>query len=221
MELFMLRWILGASGVFFLLAGCKNTSSDQTAEVLVKPALNRPIVAIVPMADCSRTDLKWSVVQELTQTLQDKFSKHKWFYLSSPQKTETVVKKLTNQHDPFGADIEWVRRSFFGTEFVVFTELVDHRETLFHPQDPSSSAELKIAVRIRVIDIRGSHPKIVLQEVIEQIQDIPPQFTKQNFSQAAWGTELYAISPLGLANAQLTQEIVSRVEDYILFPGGR
>jgi hypothetical protein len=73
-----------------------------------------------------------------------------------------------------------------------------------------------MSVRVRVIDMRGKQPKIVLQELIHDTHHIPRQFTRANFYQVAWGKESFNISPMGLAHAQLTKEIASRLEDYIL-----
>lgn len=71
-------------------------------------------------------------------------------------------------------------------------------------------------MRVRVFDLRGKEPKIVLQELIHDSHFIPRQFTQANFYQVPWGHESFSISPIGLAHAEFTKEISSRLEDYIL-----
>jgi hypothetical protein len=84
-----------------------------------------------------------------------------------------------------------------------------------------SSAELIVSVRVLVVDVREKTPKVVLQEIVEQSNHVPKQFTKANFNQVPWGDEAFAVSPLGIAHDQLCKEIAARVEDYILISGAR
>ena len=79
-----------------------------------------------------------------------------------------------------------------------------------------TSANLNMSLRVRMLDLRGPQPSIVLQEIVHDSHHIPKQFTRANFHQVEWGKGSFNISPLGLAHAQLTKEIASRIEDYAL-----
>lgn len=181
------------------------------------PIEEKPIVAFVPVIDHSNNDLTWSLSQELTREVCGSLLQRDIFYLLSPDKVQIMVKKLNESHDPFGTDLAWVKKAFPNTEFVVFSEVVKHAETPLYPDKPQDSpAELTMMVCIRVFDLRGQEPKIVLQELIQNTQNIPRQFTKANFFQISWGNEMFDISPLGMAHRDLIKEISSRIEDYIL-----
>lgn len=199
--------------------GCQN-KNNATAAVEQHIKINKPIVALVPIIDHSHSDLTWNVSDELTRGIYERLMKQDNLYLIGGEKIQAITKKLTNEHDPFGPNIEWVKKAFRDHEFVAFMELVDHDEVPLYTSKEmataDSAAELNMSVRMRVIDLRGTEPKIVLQELIRDSQHIPRQFTKANFYQVPWGNEAFDISPLGMAHAQLTREIASRVEDYIL-----
>ena len=114
-----------------------------------------------------------------------------------------------------------MKKSFQGDQFVVFLELVEHEEVYKQDRKKTAdisecSADLNMSMRVRVFDLRGTEPKIVLQEMVHDSHFIPRQFTQTNFYQVPWGHESFSISPIGLAHAEFTKEIASRLEDYIV-----
>lgn len=200
-----------------LLAGCHDYK--ETPLVMEKPATSRPIVAVVPVMDQSRHELTWNVSQELTQAIRKRLGTHNHLYLLSEDQVYAMTRKSLQGRDPFGVETAWVRKAYPQNEFVAFFELFEHRETplvISGNLPEESPAELSIAVRVRVFDLRGEEPKVVLQEVVNQSHHIPQQFTKNESNQVAWGSETFEISPLGIAHEKMCQEIASRVEDYIL-----
>lgn len=211
----MLKWML--AGSLLLMAGCENRKQDETA-MQSHAAHGKPVVAFVPVIDRSHSDLTWNVSQELTKNIRDRLYQKNNLYLVSEDAVANVVKKLHESNDPFGTDLTWVKKAFPQTEFVVFSELVRHREVPLYtdtsPQD--SPAELQMVMRLRVVDVRGAEPKVVLQEFVNDSQNIPRPFTKANFDQVPWGSEMFDISPLGIAHAQFSKEVSSRIDDYIL-----
>jgi len=200
------------------LAGCHD-SDTKTAFVIEKPATARPIVAVVPVMDQSHHDLKWNISDLLTLGIRQRLASHNMLYLIDKDQVYAMTQKGLRDRDPFGEDIAWVRKAYPQNEFVAFFELSKHREIpLLKAEEPHEDcpAELTIALRVRVFDLRGDSPKVVLQEIIEQSHHIPQQFTKNQGAQVAWGSETFDISPLGLAHEKLCQEVASRVEDYIM-----
>jgi hypothetical protein len=212
-----------------LLGGCKNDSS--TAFLIEQPVTTRPIVAIIPVIDKSRHPLAWNVSNELTTSIRQRLTQHGQLYLLSEDQSYAMARKYplseNGKHDPFGLDTTWIKKGSFQNEFVAFFELVDHREVPLQSDKEAdreeSPAELNLSMRIRVFDLRGKAPKVVLEEMIAQSHHIPRQFTQEqassessSSSQISWGSELFEISPLGIAHEKLCQEIASRVEDYIL-----
>jgi len=203
-----------------IAAGCSSDKGEKETALFEKTAAEKPLVAFVPMIDRSQSGLTWSVSEELTRSVQEKLLQRESLYLVDSEKVQSVVKKLKENQDPFGADVSWIKKAFFQDEFVVFLELVEHDEVpAYASKDAdlqSAPADLNMAVRLRVFDLRGNEPRVVLQELIRDAHHIPRQFTKANFLQVPWGHEMFDISPLGMAHTQLTKELASRVEDYIL-----
>lgn len=206
-------------GLALVLTGCCDKKCDNSTAFLEAKASNRPIVAIVPMIDHSRSDLNWNVSQELSQAIRGRLSQKNQVYLISEDTFANKAEKALSSHDPFDPDTSWVRKTFSPNEFVVFMELVDHNEIPTTNME-DSPAELSLSVRVRVFDLREKTAKVVLQEIVQQSHHIPRQFTKNNLSQVAWGHETFDASPLGIAHDMLCKELASRIEDYILISGG-
>lgn len=204
-----------------LLGGCKDDNSSMA--LVEQPITTRPIVAVVPVLDRSRHELAWNISQELTGALRQRLAQHDTLYLLSEDQVYAMTRKASvggeTGRDPFGVETSWVKKGYPQNEFVAFFELVDHREVPLVAQGGDSEefpAELNLSMRVRVFDLRGATPKIVLEEIVQQSHHIPKQFTRNQFNQVPWGDEMFEISPLGIAHEKLCQELASRVEDYIL-----
>ncbi len=220
----MRSWKSFLLGAVILLAGCND--DDSLVFLMEKPVTTRPIVAIVPVMDMARHQLAWNISDELTLAIRQRLTQHNHLYLLGADQVYAMTRRSVKDknRDPFGIDTSWVRKAYPQNEFVAFFELVEHREIpLTLEAVTESPAELNMAVRVRVFDLRAEEPKVVLQEIVEQSHHIPQQFTHSETpeaghvsSQVAWGNETFDISPLGIAHEKLCQEIAARVEDYIL-----
>jgi len=82
------------------------------------------------------------------------------------------------------------------------------------PQEVSTN--LKMAVRLRIVDLRTQEPKIVLQEIVRGSYYIPKTLLQTDYNQVVWGTDEYRKSPMGIAHTQLIEEITLRLSDYLL-----
>jgi hypothetical protein len=205
-----------------LVAGCvRHGSGDRThydSEDRGGP-VTAPVTALVPLIDRTTSKLPWDLSDELTSAIYNRLALKNKVHLVDSRKVHARVKKLGPAQNPFGDDLGWVRNVFNQEEFVIFLELVEHEEVpvpseTIHAKD--LPAELNISVRVRVLDLRSGSPRIVLQELIHDSHHIPRPFNRYNFYQTIWGKEGFSISPLGLAHAQMTKEIATRLEDYIL-----
>lgn len=203
-------------------AGCqKNHNEGQTARVERKST--RPVVALVPLFDRTANEqLSWSLSEEFTRGIQRKLLSHENFYLVSDNQVRAIAKKLQNHRDPFSPDIGWMKRLFHGSEFLVFTELLEHEEVpVSYTKGNDSPAHLNISLKVRVVDIRGEKPLVILQEILHNSHAIPKQFTRANFRQIAWGSDDFHVTPIGLAHAALIKEAAEHIEDYILLAASR
>jgi hypothetical protein len=217
----MLRPIFASACCALLLTCCqKDQSAQKTAQVTSKMGL-KPIVAVVPVIDTTKNELSWSLSDELTGSIQQRLAQKNKLFLVDLHQVRAQTKKLDGAINPFGTDLSWMKKSFAGDEFVVFMELIEHEELFVtdkkKPDEPQNCAvDLNMAMRLRVVDLRGEQPVIVLQELVHNSHFIPKPFTSLNFYQVPWGEDLFSISPIGLAHAAFCKEIASRVEDYIL-----
>ncbi len=212
-----------AISLALLTVGCQRSSSMHQARYYDDGRL-KPAVALVPVINSTDSQFAWDLSNELTDSVANKLSKRDKLFLADLNKTRLVYNQLGASHNPFGKEIEWIKRSCPGQDFAIFLELIEHNEIpqRYNPTDNPSqcSAELNISLRLRVIDLRSEMPKVILQEIIHDRHHIPRQFTKYHFHQEPWGRDSFAISPVGLAHAQLVKEVVLRVEQYIMTARG-
>jgi hypothetical protein len=206
-----------------LATSCQPRSSSAQAR-FYQDGRQKPTVALVPVFDHTSPTVEWDLSEEMTHAITDRLLRKDKLFLTHEKKVRSFIKDLQHSQNPFTMDIAWIKPIFAEQDFVVFMELLEHTETPIKnsPQDNLEfcAAELSVSLRVRVLDLRGENPKIVLQEIIHQQQHLPRQFTKFNFYQVGWGQDGFAISPLGLAHAQLTKEVASRIEEYIVLARG-
>lgn len=70
-------------------------------------------------------------------------------------------------------------------------------------------------MRVRILDVRGSEPKIILQEVIDHDHVIPHFYVGCDYEKMPWGTAAFEQTPMGVAHAKIIKELISHVEGYI------
>lgn len=207
-------------GLLLLAASCSHEAPKPQAQILEKTAV-KPVVALVPLLDTAKHPLSWNLSEEFTSLIQHGLVQRDKFYLVDDQKVASMMKRVKEHHHLFDTDLSWMKRVFFGNEFIVFMQLIDHTEMSLPVKEEVSeqdlAVELSIKVRVRVVDLREEEPKIALQEIITTSHHIPKEFNTHHFTQVEWGQDNYAISPMGMAHASLSREIASRLEDYILY----
>ena len=219
----MIRIVLSSAAIScaLMLASCHDDKSDQKTAHLSGKVSSKPMVSIVPVIDSTQNNVPWNLSDELTALVQYRLSQKNKLFLIDLPKVKAQAKKLQDNNNPFGPDLSWVKSVFPKDEYVVFMELIEHEELYLNdkkkPADTKNcAAELNLGMRIRVIDLRGEKPKVVLQELVRDSQFLPKQFTSANFYQIPWGQENFTTTPLGLAHVEFTKDIAARIEDYIL-----
>jgi hypothetical protein len=195
------------------LTACSHKGNDLTR--FHEDGRAKPIVTVASVIDATSFDLPWSLSEELTTTFVSRLSQGG---------SICVVRKddITYTENPFSPDLSWIKREFPNNEFVVFLELAEHENVpvakgnIKVAEVPfETSIDLKMGVRMRVVDLRGSAPQIVLQEMIRDSYFIPKTLVPTDYSVAVWGTDEYSKSPMGIAHTQLIEEIANRVGEYI------
>ena len=195
------------------VASC-NRCCDETATRFHDDGRAKPVVAITSMIDTTSFDAPWSLSEEFTSLVFNQVSSSGEIYIQTHE-------EFPPSENPFNADISWMKKEFPSQEFAVFLELVEHDivpvtkgRKSFNQYEASTNLEM--AVRIRVIDLRGAQPKIVLQEMVRDSYFVPKTILPTDYSISGWGTSEYRKTPMGIAHAQLAQEIANRVSEYIL-----
>ncbi|HSX26909.1 MAG TPA: CT253 family lipoprotein [Chlamydiales bacterium] len=202
-----------------VLAVSCNRSGDEVSR-FHEDGRAKPAVAVASMIDTTSFDAPWSLSEELTTMISNQLSLGGLIYVQSQE-------ELPFSENPFsGGDLSWMKREFQGKEFVIFLELVEHEavpasktKNIVTPHEVSTN--LNMAIRLRVVDLRNETPKIVLQEMIRDSYFIPKTLIPTDYSRVVWGTEDYRKSPMGIAHAQIVQEITTRISDYILLAKSR
>jgi len=206
--------------VFFLL-GCSLKRDYEHATRFHDDGRSKPIVAFIPVFDRSESNVGWSLSEELTDRLKNRLIKRNHFYISTPSEIYTAVANLSSKNNPFLADIAWIKEAFENYEYVIFTELVEHD---IHPKELKKdflykltpSSELSMTMRIRIFDLRGAKPEVILQEFVHQNHTIPKPANLNEPNPERWKKITHHVSPIGLAHAQFCKEIAKRSEEYIL-----
>lgn len=204
-----------------LLAAACGTRNTELFSRYHENGIAKPVIAVASMIDTTSFDAPWSISEELTSTIIGQISKKGSVFVHSREDYPFA-------ESPFGQDLSWVKREFNDQEFVLFLELVEHENVPAKmktapkgvaPQELSTN--LNMAVRVRVVDLRGQSPKIVLQELVRESYYIPKSLLPTDYAQAVWGTEEYRQSPMGIAHAQIADAIVARVNDYVMLAKSR
>lgn len=195
---------------------CNRSQNDEMSR-FHEDGRAKPSVAIASMLDSTSFDVTWSLSEEITQGVMNGIAQSGQIYVHSQQESPFT-------ENPFGSDLSWMKREFQGEEFVAFLELVEHEFSPVVTKGVSlqeASSNLNMAIRLRVVDLRPANPKVVLQEMIRDTYFVPKTLIPTDYSVDTWGTEGYRKSPVGIAHAQLIQEVSSRITDYILLAKSR
>ena len=217
----MSRFILSLPVLALFAGGCSDGEQSQSQAYHQSSSPVKPTVSIVPVIDNTDNDYSWNLSDELSCSIYTRIAQKDRIVVNKSSQVRNKAKNITERQNPFGTDLSWMKKIFQDDQFVAFLELVEHEEvpqqTRKKPTDPNKcSADLNMSMRIRVLDIRGKEPVIVLQEIVHDSHFIPRPFTQGNFFQVSWDDDCFNISPVGLAHADFTKEIASRIESYIL-----
>lgn len=202
-----------------LLASCCCDKADEFTKYY-EDGRAKPQIAFAPVIDSTSSDFSWSLGDEFSELVTKQIAQRGSFFVAENQNVDFI----SSTQNPFGQELNWVKKEFSPQEFVLFVEIVKHElvpveKTKGKYQDPSHN--LEIAVRLRVVDIRSKEPKVVLQELIEDSYYITKNVIPVNYNDVTWGTNDYIKTPMAQAHARIAKEIVLRAGDYILLAKSR
>jgi len=205
--------------LFLLLTGCVKQSSTSEQVLFHDDGVVKPKLAVVKVIDSSTHTLDWDLGDEFTDLLLETIYSRSKFYLTDDFHM-LGNKQLRNlELSPYSDDMSWLQEINSTSDFILFTEILEHKETLpMHTSyNPLTHIKtLHISVRICVLDIRKKTPKIVLQEIIKKESSIPFNFGSYKDQKNNLAKGAFALSPLGLAHKKILSEVNEQIEDYIL-----
>ncbi|MBS0584928.1 MAG: hypothetical protein JSR76_01335 [Verrucomicrobia bacterium] len=176
----------------------------------------KPKVALVPILDHTSGEIPPSLSQDLTENLFSRLFTSGKFYLTFD--FEVLAKHASLDNSPFLDDIDWIKESASPTEFLVFIELVEHKMT---PNSEGAvsfvqSYNLDVSMRVKVLDLRASKPRVILQELFQETFYIPWRFTSFETKKGSWQKAAMYLSLISSAHTDLLKKISTQIEDYIL-----
>ncbi len=181
--------------------------------------MKKPTVALLPITDHSQSACGWDLADELNQAIRYRIMDNGELYLWPKKEVAAVADSLGNV-DYFGKDITCTKQ-FCPSEFLVVMELIEHNivpyeKGLISPLYPcrakSCTCALTMKVRIRVFDIRGECPSIVLQEIFQSNHMIPQEGNCVDYSKVCFGMPAYERTYLALAHQRMARDIAERLE---------
>ncbi|MCH9811876.1 hypothetical protein K0U07_03820 [bacterium] len=204
--------------LFLFLVGCGSKTTYTSQVQYHDNGVAKPKVAIVKVIDSSKHSLDWDLSSEFTELFLEQLFTNAKFYLTDDFHMIETSRLVNLELSPYSADVSWIKEMNSSSEFVIFTEVLEH--TITSPESTSYNPiknlkTLHLSMRVRVLDIRFDTPKIVLQEVINKNYTIPFHFGSYDENKGTLAKNTFSISPLGIAHKSILSEITKEVEEYI------
>lgn len=209
----MMRYIAIAILLLVTFVSCNNSTTTSTVSKFYDDGRSRPVVALSTVIDSTSYDIPWSLSEELTHLIKNQLSTNNNLFLSPTAEMESC---LTNSDNPFDIDVTWMKDRFEQNEFLVFLELINHNEI-----SKDAITNLDMSLRLRIVDVRGKNPIVILQETVNDNYYIAKGTIKEDYQNTTWGSAEYANSRMGMAHNQLAKEVASRISDYIALSKSR
>lgn len=216
---FVTRYLL----LFLLIvtAGCQRTDKYASFIRYHDDGRAKPVVALVPLLETADHQLPWSVSQELTQGIRDRLSGTGNLYLLPQQVSEQIV--ATHPDLDFTGDGIDFAKAFTPAEYVVVAELLEHDDVPYrkqqirpiYPHDGLVPEVLMMLVRLRVVDVRGDKPRVVLSQLVHSNHMMPKRRKDVDYSEQGYGSKIYRSTPIGMAHTRLERDLATQVEQYI------
>lgn len=197
--------------------GCARTYRDTS--MYQRTGQIKPIVSVMPVINSAGVcRAEWDYSRELTDEIRKRiFDSSKLYLLREGGSLDLAHELNTPNPTEIPCDL---REQTAAAEYVVVAELMDQHETPYETASSKAHQEeagavLTMAVRLRVIDVRGATPKVILQEIVDHDHIIAKPYLKTDYTKATWGTEAYTSTPLGMAHSKVVRELVAHIESYI------
>ncbi len=179
----------------------------------------KPSVAFLPITNAVAYPLPYDVTKELTNEIRYQLMKDGRIFMPPPkqvakQMSECSTLDLNNSKDlmPF---LYFQPEHFVVTIELISFEVVPYKRGQFKPLyvaniRPADACVLTMKARMKIVDIRGSDPKVIRQEIIQSNHMLEKGAFEASLRLK--GTKGFQISPVGLAQARFVRDIVEKIE---------
>lgn len=203
----------------FVFGGCKRPCHE--AALYHISGRQKPIICVLPVVDHTKENnqLTWDLSREFTDEIRKRVYNSKKVYLLKEGSSIDIAHELINPN-PRAITGEMLD-TFAEAQFIVVTEILEQKESPFNfsknekTQNSESGVALSVGLRVRVLDIRNSTPRVILQEVLKEEFIVAKDFMHKDYAKTPWGSEAFMSTPMGMAHHRLVKELVSRTEAYI------
>jgi hypothetical protein len=205
--------------LLLILASCGKYNASDEQVLYHDDGVAKPKLAVVKVIDTSSHSLDWNLSSEMTEFLIEQLYSGSKFYLTDDFHLIGSGQLKNLELSPYSDDMRWLLEMNSSSEFILFTEVLNH-----HIETPNSTSynpishikTLHLSLRVCVLDLRKSKPKVILQETLEKTYSIPFAFGKFEEKGSALSKNAFALSPLGIAHKNILAEASKEIEDYIL-----
>ncbi len=213
----MLLRLIVCFGVVLFGAGC-GERHPKGAPVQENGQVNSK-VAIMAATNSSSFECPWGIGKELTAGVKQRLIQDGKIYIAASSDNESAAKLEAaapkNESDAIAKAGD--------SKFVVLMEILDHKEVPYQWQKlkplyttaGTPKSVLMITMRLKVLDLRQSTPRVVLQEIVHSNHLISKNARSVDYTEISWGSPGYLSTPIGVAHARLAKDVAARVEHYV------
>lgn len=203
-----------------LFSGCANHYRDTA--LYSSSGRAKPLIAVLPVIDSTdKKPYNWDLSQEFTTEIRKHVADSSRLYLLNVGGATSISAALNTPHVDEIPDT--LLDALAPAEFVLVSEVIDERITpvglknanASRPHLADTGTKISLAIRLRVIDLRGKEPKIALQEVIYEDHDVSKAYSTGDHNKCPWGDVKYGLTPIGMAHSKAIRKLVAHVEGYV------
>lgn len=211
-----MRHILALCMLSLLLVGCGPRYCDYYP--YHEDGRSKPAMTILPIQDKSDSGLSWNVAMEVDQYLRYKMLDEGNLYLLPESSCGEAI--TDHNINYFGSDLTFAKHCR-QSEFVTVMELIEHKivpyesgkiTPIYPIHNRQCESVLMMKMRVRIIDVRGDTPRIVLQEIVQSNHMLPRDQNNLDYTSYCFGKEPYNRTPIALSHQRLAYDLARRIE---------
>lgn len=179
-------------------------------------------IAVLPMVNATQEELPWDVAKEF----------HAYFHCFGPSSddfsfiSDREMEPFLAVDAPhlFDADHSFSHRAG-EADFIVALELMEHDISVFAEEPLSAEfpaqeirgvSVLNMKVKVRVLDVRDNHLRLIRQEIFNSDYRIPKGGSPVDYNRIRWNQKVFSASPWAAAHQRMISDLVARVEAILL-----